>query len=49
MNAWGTNDVIIQQFITPKSSKPSLYRFYMNTQNIYKAECILKTEGIKQN
>ena len=39
--------LVIQQFITSKSFRPSIYRFYKNESSIFKAECYTAVKTFK--
>ena len=38
---WGTVDLILQQFVIPKTLQATIYRFYRNEKNVFRTECII--------
>ena len=45
---WGRGDIIVQQFISSRSFKACIYRFYRNEKNVYRAECLINKKSVKQ-
>ena len=46
VESWGTVDLILQQFIIPKTLQATIYRFYRNERNVFRTECIINKRSI---
>ncbi len=46
LEIWGKEELIVQQFVAPKTLQPCIYRFYRNERNVYRAECIISKNSI---
>ena len=40
-------NIIVQQFISSRSFKACIYRFYRNEKNVYRAECLINKKSVK--
>ena len=38
---WGSLDLILQQFVIPKTCQATIYRFYRNEKNVFRTECFI--------
>ena len=43
---WGAVDIILQQYVIPKTLQATIYRFYRNERNVYRTECIMNKRSI---
>jgi len=46
LEQWGSVDIILQQYIIPKTLQATVYRFYRNERNVFRAECIMNKRSI---
>ena len=43
---WGKSDLIVQQYVIQKTLQPCVYRFYRNSRNVYRSECIINKKSL---
>lgn len=46
---WGKCDIIVQEFVIQKTLQACVYRFYRNSRNVFKAECIINKKSITKD
>lgn len=46
VESWGAVDLILQQFVIPKTLQATIYRFYRNERNVFRTECIINKRSI---